>query len=58
MSQETKKLVSKEVAILSSILVPISFVLFVDMIKKIAVSKLIKKKIIKLILMIILIILK
>ena len=43
MSQETKKLVSKEVAILSSILIPITFVLFVDMIKKIAVSKLIKK---------------
>jgi len=44
MSQETKKLVPKEIAILSSILVPISFVLFVDLIKKIAASKLIKKK--------------
>jgi len=44
MSQETKKLVPKEIAILSSVLVPISFVLFVDLIKKIAASKLIKKK--------------
>ena len=44
MSQETKNLVSKEIAILSSILIPISFVLFVDLIKKIAASKLIKKK--------------
>jgi membrane protease YdiL (CAAX protease family) len=44
MSQETKNLVSKEVAILSSILIPISFVLFVDLIKKIAASKLIKKR--------------
>ena len=44
MSLETKKLVPKEIAILSSVLVPISFVLFVDLIKKIAASKLIKKK--------------
>ena len=44
MSQETKNLVPKKVAIISSILVPISFVLFVDLIKKIAASKLIKKR--------------
>lgn len=43
MSQETNKLVSNKAAILSSIIVPISFVLFVDLIKKIAASKLIKK---------------
>ena len=41
---EEENKVPKYIAIISSILIPISFVLYVDLIKKMAKSKLLKKK--------------